>query len=81
MHFNRVFIPDENLVWCPEKLLTAVLAHTHYLPDSYRGQAHTNRVRDEFSQLFHYKAVSSQFACYRELKCDPNESIKPFILK
>ncbi|PNF28200.1 Autophagy-related protein 9A [Cryptotermes secundus] len=54
---SRVFIPDENLVWCPEKLLTAVLAHAHYLPDSYRGQAHTNRVREEFSQLFHYKAV------------------------
>jgi hypothetical protein len=56
---NRVFIPDENLVWCPEKLLTAVLAHAHYLPDSWRGQAHTNRVREEFSQLFHYKAVST----------------------
>ncbi|XP_021928467.1 autophagy-related protein 9A isoform X2 [Zootermopsis nevadensis] len=54
---SRVFIPDENLVWCPEKLLTAVLAHVHYLPDSWRGQAHTNRVREEFSQLFHYKAV------------------------
>jgi hypothetical protein len=56
---NRVFVPDENLVWCPEKLLTAVLAHAHYLPDSWRGQAHTNRVRKEFSQLFHYKAVSA----------------------
>jgi hypothetical protein len=56
---NRVFIPDEKLVWCPEKLLTAVLAHVHYLPDSWRGQAHTNRVREEFSQLFHYKAVSA----------------------
>jgi len=59
---NRVFIPDENLVWCPEKLLTAVLAHVHYLPDSWRGQAHTNRVREEFSQLFHYKAVSATAA-------------------
>jgi hypothetical protein len=59
---NRVFIPDENLVWCPEKLMSAVLAHAHYLPDSYRGQAHTNRVREEFSQLFHYKAVSSQLS-------------------
>ncbi|XP_067005756.1 autophagy-related protein 9A isoform X2 [Anabrus simplex] len=53
----RVFIPDENLVWCPEKLMTAVLAHAHYLPDSWRGQAHTHRVREEFSQLFQYKAV------------------------
>ncbi|XP_063224010.1 autophagy-related protein 9A [Bacillus rossius redtenbacheri] len=53
----RVFIPDENLVWCPEKLMTAVLAHVHYLPDSWRGQAHTHRVRNEFSQIFQYKAV------------------------
>ncbi|GLG98624.1 Autophagy-related protein 9 [Gryllus bimaculatus] len=54
---SRVFIPDENLVWCPEKLMTAVLAHVHYLPDSWRGQAHTHKVREEFSQLFQYKAV------------------------
>ena len=53
----RVFIPDENMVWCPEKLLLAVLAEIHYLPDKWKGQAHTNKVRDEFSQLFHYKAV------------------------
>lgn len=53
----RSFIPDENLVFCPEKLMTAVLAHAHYLPDSWRGQAHTARVRDEFAQLFQYKAV------------------------
>nr|CAD7423592.1 unnamed protein product [Timema monikensis] len=59
---SRVFIPDENLVWCPEKLLTAVLAHVHYLPDSWRGQAHTHRVREEFSQLFQYKAVMRSHA-------------------
>ncbi|KAJ8871308.1 hypothetical protein PR048_027625 [Dryococelus australis] len=53
----RIFIPDENLVWCPEKLMTAVLAHVHYLPDSWRGQAHTHRVRNEFSQVFQYKAA------------------------
>lgn len=53
----RVFIPDENMVWCPEKLLIALLAEIHYLPDNWKGQAHTNKVRDEFAQLFHYKAV------------------------
>ena len=56
---NRAVIPDENLVRRPEEMLTAVLAHVHYLPDSWRGQAHTKRVRKEFSQLFHYKAVSA----------------------
>lgn len=48
------------MVWCPEKLMTAVLAHAHYFPDHWRGQAHTNRVRQEFSQLFQYKAVSNR---------------------
>lgn len=56
--FPRVFIPDENLVWCPENLMTAILAQVHYLPDNWRGNAHTTRVRNEMSQLFQYKAVS-----------------------
>ncbi|XP_044727484.1 autophagy-related protein 9A [Chrysoperla carnea] len=50
-------IPDENLVRCPETLLKSVLAHVHYFPDHWRGQAHTQRVRYEFSQLFQYKAL------------------------
>lgn len=53
----RAFIPDENLVWCPEQLLTAVLAHTHYRPDSWRGHAHTQSTRAQMAQLFQYRAV------------------------
>lgn len=53
----RAFIPDENLVWCPETLLTAVLAHTHYRPDSWRGYAHTQTTRAQVAQLFQYRAV------------------------
>lgn len=53
----RSFIPDENLVWCPETLLTAVLAHTHYRPDSWRGYAHTQNTRAQMAQLFQYRAV------------------------
>ncbi|XP_012135866.1 autophagy-related protein 9 isoform X2 [Megachile rotundata] len=53
----RAFIPDENLVWCPEALLTAVLAHTHYRPDSWRGYAHTQTTRAQVAQLFQYRAV------------------------
>ncbi|XP_014469719.1 PREDICTED: autophagy-related protein 9A [Dinoponera quadriceps] len=53
----RTFIPDENLVWCPETLLTAVLAHTHYRPDSWRGYAHTQSTRSQMAQLFQYRAV------------------------
>lgn len=53
----RAFIPDENLVWCPETLLTAVLAHTHYRPDSWKGHAHTQTTRAQVAQLFQYRAV------------------------
>ena len=54
----RVFIPDENMIWCPEQLLTAVLAHVHYLPVTWRGKAHTSHVQKEFGLLFQFKAVS-----------------------
>jgi len=53
----KAIIPDENLVWCPETLLTAVLAHTHYRPDSWRGTAHTQTTRAQVAQLFQYRAV------------------------
>ncbi|XP_023245456.1 autophagy-related protein 9A [Copidosoma floridanum] len=53
----RSLIPDENLVWCPETVLTAVLAHTHYRPDNWRRQAHTHTTRTQFSHLFKYRAV------------------------
>lgn len=33
----RSFIPEENLVFCPEQLLLNVLAHAHYLPVHWRG--------------------------------------------
>lgn len=53
----RAFLPDENLVWCPETLLTAVLAHTHYRPDSWRDRAHTQSTRAQVAQLFQFKLV------------------------
>lgn len=54
----RGIIPDETLAWCPETLLSNVLAHTHYLPAGWQGQAHTSRVRKEFQQLFQYRVVA-----------------------
>ena len=33
------------------------MAHVHYFPDQWKGQAHTSHTRDEFSLLFQYKAV------------------------
>lgn len=49
---NRALIPDENLIFCPEQLMTAVLAHTHYLPIAWKGLAHTSHIRNQFGQFF-----------------------------
>ncbi|XP_072313530.1 autophagy-related protein 9A [Eucyclogobius newberryi] len=53
----RSFIPDEHMVFCPEQLLRVILAHIHYMPDHWQGNAHRSETRDQFSQLFQYKAV------------------------
>ncbi|XP_028832592.1 autophagy-related protein 9B [Denticeps clupeoides] len=53
----RSFIPDEHMVWCPEQLLKCVLAHIHYMPDHWKGNANKSETRDEMAQLFQYKAV------------------------
>ncbi|CAB1327933.1 unnamed protein product, partial [Coregonus sp. 'balchen'] len=52
----RSFIPDKHLVYCPEQLLRVILAHIHYMPDHWQGNAHRYETRDQFSQLFQYKA-------------------------
>lgn len=53
----RSFIPDEHMAFCPEQLLRVILAHIHYMPDHWQGNAHRSETRDQFSQLFQYKAV------------------------
>ncbi|TNN82247.1 Autophagy-related protein 9A [Liparis tanakae] len=45
------------MVFCPEQLLRVILAHIHYMPDHWQGNAHRYETRDQFSQLFQYKAV------------------------
>lgn len=54
---TAVFIPDENMVFCPEMLVRRVLGEVHYIPDHWREKAHTTKVRQEFSELFQYKIV------------------------
>ncbi|XP_069778764.1 autophagy-related protein 9B isoform X2 [Narcine bancroftii] len=56
----RSFIPDEYMVWCPEQLLQCVLAHIHYMPDHWKGNANKSETRDELAQLFQYKAWLSE---------------------
>ncbi|KAM7347122.1 autophagy-related protein 9 [Cochliomyia hominivorax] len=52
----RNMIPDENMIWCPEQLMTAILAHVHYLPSSWKNQSHTTLVQREFGYFFQFKA-------------------------
>lgn len=47
------------MVWCPEQLLQRVLAHIHYMPDHWQGNASKSETRNEMAQLFQYKAVSA----------------------
>ena len=54
-----VFSP-QNIVRCPERLLQLLLAQIHYMPDHWKGAAHTFKVRDEFARLFQYKLVSTR---------------------
>uniref|UniRef100_A0A8W8MFS0 Autophagy-related protein 9 n=1 Tax=Magallana gigas TaxID=29159 RepID=A0A8W8MFS0_MAGGI len=53
----KVFIPDEHLVYCPEILMRNILAHVHYMPPDWSGNAHTSKVRNEFSIFFQYKVA------------------------
>lgn len=53
----RTFIPDEHMVWNPEQLLQCVLAHIHYMPDHWKGNANASETRNELAELFQYKAV------------------------
>lgn len=48
----------QHTVYCPEVLMRNVLAQIHYMPDHWAGNAHTAKVRGEFSLLFQFKAVS-----------------------
>ncbi|XP_069715205.1 autophagy-related protein 9B isoform X2 [Phaenicophaeus curvirostris] len=54
---SRSFIPDEHTVRCPQQLLQRVLAHVHYMPDHWPGNAGRSETRSEMGQLFQYKAV------------------------
>lgn len=54
---SRVFIPEENFIFCPELLLKSVLAHIHYMPATWRSKAHTSTVRNEFSKFFQLKVT------------------------
>ena len=55
----RLFLPNENMVFCPERTLTAVIAHIHYFPmENWKGRAHTYEVITHINELFPYTALT-----------------------
>ena len=54
---SGALLPDENLVYAPDMLLTEVQRHYRHLPDEWLPRAHSRRTRDEFAALFQYKAI------------------------
>lgn len=40
----RGMIPEDNRVFDPELLMTEVINYTHYMPDEWKGQLHSQKV-------------------------------------
>ena len=49
---SRGMIPDEHKVFDPELLLTEVIVYTHYMPDEWKGQMHSKKVRVNLLSFF-----------------------------
>eukprot|EP00002_Diphylleia_rotans_P013074 TRINITY_DN2544_c0_g1_i2.p1 TRINITY_DN2544_c0_g1~~TRINITY_DN2544_c0_g1_i2.p1 ORF type:complete len:499 (+),score=68.75 TRINITY_DN2544_c0_g1_i2:1062-2558(+) len=52
---SRSFMPSENPAFDPDDALRKVVEHTHYFPRHWKDQAHTWKVRKEFSEFFQYR--------------------------
>lgn len=48
-------IDDE--IYIPEKTMIKIASHTHYFPKSWRGKCHTLDVRDQFDEMFQFRAA------------------------
>ncbi|KII89178.1 hypothetical protein PLICRDRAFT_53644 [Plicaturopsis crispa FD-325 SS-3] len=53
----RGMIPDENNVFDPEMLMEEVIQYTHYMPDEWKEQLHSQKVHQEFGRLFAMKVM------------------------
>ncbi|CAL0316833.1 unnamed protein product [Lupinus luteus] len=54
---SRAAITDEILVLDPERAMSMVVQHTHYMPKRWRGKESTVNVRMEFETLFQYTGM------------------------
>jgi len=61
----RGMIPEENRVFDPELLIMEVIQDTHYMPDEWKDQLHSKKVR-QFSSIC---GVTLTVFPYHELYC------------
>lgn len=55
---SRSIIPDETLVFAPEKALRRVITFTHYMPGWWSDNMHSKAVQQEFCSLYSYRIVN-----------------------
>ncbi|KAL5529329.1 hypothetical protein ACEPAG_5314 [Sanghuangporus baumii] len=53
----RGMIPEDNQIFDPELLMMEVIHYTHYMPDEWKGQLHSQKVHKDFGTLFDMKVV------------------------
>lgn len=48
---------EDDDLWDPEIAMNAVIVHSHYCPDSWKGRLHSDEVRQEFSSMYKLEAL------------------------
>jgi autophagy-related protein 9 len=57
MVFRNATADEDDDLWDPEISMKAVIANTHYCPDSWQGRLYSNEVRAEFADLYKIELV------------------------
>jgi len=53
----KSLIPEENRPFQAQRLMTEIAEYTHYLPDHWKKQLHSNMVHREFVRFYEYKLI------------------------
>ncbi|KAI5124310.1 hypothetical protein M0805_008918 [Coniferiporia weirii] len=53
----RGMIPEDNATFDPELLMMEVIHYSHYMPDEWKGQLHSQMVHKDFGKLFDMKIM------------------------
>lgn len=53
----RSFIPSENFIFNPENTMIKIYKYTHYMPNDWKKNCHTEFVSNSFKQFFNFKII------------------------